>query len=60
MGVGVSSTSVERAKAVMYRVREVPGSLKAAWDAVTHREPVHLGTKETAVTDALESLSTAP
>ncbi|WP_235534260.1 vancomycin high temperature exclusion protein [Oerskovia sp. Root22] len=60
VGVGVSSTSVEPAKAVMYRVREVPASLKAAWDAVTHREPVHLGTKETAVTDALESLSTAP
>ncbi|MGW6004049.1 SanA/YdcF family protein [Oerskovia enterophila] len=60
VGVGVSSTSVEPPKAVMYRVREVPASLKAAWDAVTHREPVHLGAKETAVSDILESRSATP
>ncbi|QDW62651.1 vancomycin high temperature exclusion protein [Oerskovia sp. KBS0722] len=59
VGVGVSAESVEPAKAVMYRVREAPASLKAAWDAVTGREPVHLGTRETAVTDVLDSLSAA-
>jgi vancomycin permeability regulator SanA len=59
VGVGVSAESVEPAKAVMYRVREAPASLKAAWDAVTGREPVHLGARETAVTDVLDSLSAA-
>ncbi|MEK8225608.1 hypothetical protein NKG05_05005 [Oerskovia sp. M15] len=48
------------AKAVVYRVREVPASLKAAWDAVTHREPVHLGAQESAVTDVLDSLAPRP
>lgn len=57
VGVGVSSESVEPAKAVMYRVREAPASLKAAWDAITGREPVHLGAKESAVTDVLDSLA---
>ncbi|GAA3231477.1 vancomycin high temperature exclusion protein [Oerskovia jenensis] len=59
VGVGVSAESVEPAKAVVYRVREVPASLKAAWDAVTGREPVHLGARETGVTDVLDSLSAA-
>ncbi len=54
VGKGVSSSSVEPAKAVMYRVRELPASLKAAWDALTGREPVHLGPRETSVQDALD------
>lgn len=54
VGLGVSSDSVEPAKAVVYRVRELPASLKAAWDAVTGREPVHLGPVETGVQDALD------
>ena len=53
VGRGVSSSSVEPAKAVMYRVRELPASLKAAWDALTGRQPVHLGPRETGVQDAL-------
>jgi len=53
VGLGVSSDSVEPAKAVVYRLRELPASLKAAWDAVTGREPVHLGPLETGVEDTL-------
>jgi len=53
VGLGVSSTSVEPIKAVLYRVREIPASIKAAWDALTRREPVHLGPHETDVEDAL-------
>lgn len=60
VGVGVSAKSVEPAKAVMYRVREAPASLKAAWDALSGREPVHLGETETAVTDVLDSLPPGP
>lgn len=51
---GVSAESVEPAKAVMYRVREVPASWKAALDAVVRRNPVHLGEPEPGVRDALE------
>ena len=53
VGQGVSSSSVEPPKALMYRLRELPASLKAAWDAVTDRRPVHLGPDETGVRDAL-------
>ena len=53
VGQGVSSSSVEPAKAVIYRIRELPASLKAAWDALTGRRPVHLGPDETGVRDAL-------
>jgi len=53
VGLGVSSTSVEPIKAVLYRVREIPASIKAAWDALTGREPAHLGPHETGVEDAL-------
>lgn len=35
LGVGVSTTSVEPWKAVLYRVREVPAATKAVLDAVT-------------------------
>lgn len=54
VGLGVSSSSVEPARAITYRVREVPASLKAAWDALTERRPVHLGPRETGVHDVLE------
>ncbi len=54
-GVGVSAASVEPAKAVVYRVREVPASLRAALDAVTGRAPVHGGPRESGVDDALTS-----
>lgn len=53
VGKGVSSSSVEPAKALMYRLRELPASLKAAWDALTHRRPVHLGPREDGIRDAL-------
>lgn len=53
VGLGVSAQSVRPAKALIYRVREVPASLKAAWDAVTRREPVHPGEPSTSVADAL-------
>lgn len=53
-GLGVASTSVEPPKAVMYRVREVPASVKAAWDAATGRAPAHLGPRETGVQDVLD------
>ena len=52
-GSGVSSESVEPAKAVMYRVRELPASWKAAVDAVVRRSPEHLGDPEPGVRDAL-------
>lgn len=39
-GVGVSSATQEWWKSKYYRVREIPASLKAAWDGLTHREPV--------------------
>lgn len=52
-GVGVSAASVEPAKAVVYRVREVPASLRAAWDLVTSRPPARGGPPEPGVDDAL-------
>jgi vancomycin permeability regulator SanA len=54
VGKGVSSSSVEPAKALVYRLRELPASLKAAWDALTDRRPVHLGPRETGVQDVLD------
>ena len=53
VGVGVSSRSVEPRKAVMYRVRELPASGRAAFDALTHRAPRFGGPHESGVTDAL-------
>jgi vancomycin permeability regulator SanA len=53
VGVGVSSRSVEPAKALMYRVRELPASGRAAVDAVVHRSPRFGGPAETGVADAL-------
>ena len=52
-GVGVSSTSVRPVQAVTWRARELPASWRAAWDAVTGRDPVYAGPPETAVQDAL-------
>lgn len=54
VGRGVSSSSVEPARAILYRARELPASLKAAWDALTGRRPVHLGPRETGVRDVLD------
>ncbi|MEN0128324.1 MAG: ElyC/SanA/YdcF family protein [Brevundimonas sp.] len=51
-GVGVSAASVQPKQAVVWRLREVPASYKAAWDALTGREPVY-GGHETGVQDAL-------
>ena len=34
VGIGVSATSVTPAQAVVWHVREVPASVKAAWDAM--------------------------
>jgi len=52
-GSGVSSESVEPARALMYRVRELPASWKAALDAVVRRSPVHLGEPAPATREAL-------
>ena len=41
-GVGVSSQSVRPVQAFIWRVRELPASWRAAWDAVTGRSPVVL------------------
>jgi len=51
--VGVSASSVTPTQAVLWRVREIPASYKAAWDALVGRDPVHLGKQETGVRDAL-------
>jgi vancomycin permeability regulator SanA len=54
VGLGVSSTSVEPLKAVLYRLREAPASARAAWDALTGRDPVYPGPHETSIEDALD------
>ena len=54
-GVGVSAASVTPKQAVVWRLRELPASWKAAWDALTHRRPVFLGTPEDGVRTALET-----
>lgn len=56
VGLGVSAASVEPVKAVVYRVREVPASAKAAWDAVVGRAPVHPGSPEPGLRDALAGI----
>jgi vancomycin permeability regulator SanA len=53
VGQGVSAASVEPARALRYRLRELPACLTAAWDALTDRRPVHLGPRETGVQDVL-------
>jgi vancomycin permeability regulator SanA len=53
VGVGVSAESVHPRQLLGWRLREVPASWKAAWDALTGRDPVHLGPPEPGVTDAL-------
>ena len=59
-GVGVSAASVTPRQAVLWRAREAPASLKAAWDALTHRRPVFLGKPEDGVRTALASPTTDP
>lgn len=49
-GTGASS---EGGTVSQYRLRELPASWKAAWDAVTHREPTYLGPQETDLDDLL-------
>ena len=58
-GVGVSAASVTPRQAVLWRVREVAASWKAAWDAATHRRPVFLGHPESGVRTALAGGSSA-
>lgn len=53
VGLGVSSTGIEPIKAVLYRLREAPASARAAWDALTGRDPVYPGPRETGIEDAL-------
>jgi vancomycin permeability regulator SanA len=55
VGVGVSSQSVRPRQAVLWHLREVPASWRAAWDAVTGRSAVYPGPPETSVQDALAS-----
>ncbi|ROS31814.1 vancomycin high temperature exclusion protein [Cellulomonas sp. PhB150] len=52
-GVGVSAASVTPKQALVWRLREVPASYKAAWDALVGRGPVY-GGHETGVQDALD------
>lgn len=53
VGVGVSSQSETPRRALGWKLREVPASWKAALDALTSRDPVHLGPIETSVADIL-------
>ncbi|MCG2800739.1 MAG: YdcF family protein [Cellulomonas sp.] len=52
-GLGVSSSSVSPMQAFVWRLRELPASWKAWWDATTGRTPRFDGPPETAVSDAL-------
>ncbi|WP_082812667.1 SanA/YdcF family protein [Cellulomonas timonensis] len=52
-GVAASSTTQDPRSLAMYRLREVPASVRAALDAVPGRQPVHLGPHEPGVEDAL-------
>ena len=54
VGVAVSSASVERSKAVKYRVREALASVKSAWDALIQRKPVH-GGSETSIQEIVDN-----
>lgn len=56
-GVGVSAASARPAQALVWHVRELPASTKAAWDALTRRSPVHLGPPEPGVREALDAAS---
>ncbi len=58
-GVGVSAESVQPRQALNWRLREVPASYKAWWDALTGREPVYRGPRETGVQDALDTGDTS-
>jgi vancomycin permeability regulator SanA len=51
-GVGVSAASVHPEQAVVWRLREIPASYKAAWDALVGRSPAY-GGHETGVREAL-------
>jgi len=53
VGVGVSSTSVHPKQALLWRLREVPASWRAAWDALSGRPAAFPGPAETSVQDAL-------
>ena len=52
-GVAASSTTKDPRDRAIYRLREVPASVRAALDAITGRQPVHLGPPEPGVGDAL-------
>lgn len=54
-GIGVSAASVRPVQAAVWRLREVPASARAAWDAATDRAPAHGGPPEPGVEDALAS-----
>ena len=53
VGIGVSADGVTPVQAVVWRLRELPASRKACWDAVTGRRPKFDGPPDTSVTDAL-------
>jgi len=50
VGVGASAAD---GHAVRYTLREMPASLKAAWDALTHRTPRFLGPHEPALDEII-------
>lgn len=54
-GIGASS---QGGAVSQYRNREIPASLKAAWDALISREPKYAGPQETGVSDILSGSST--
>jgi vancomycin permeability regulator SanA len=55
VGVGVSSQSAHPSQAVVWHLREVPASWRAAWDAVTGRPALRSGPAQTSVRDALDA-----
>lgn len=52
-GLGVSSSSATPKQAMVWRLRELPASWKAWWDATTGRTPRFDGPPETSVAQAL-------
>ncbi|MDM7829756.1 SanA/YdcF family protein [Cellulomonas edaphi] len=56
-GAPVSASSVQPRQAVAWRLREIPASYKAAWDALVGRAPA-AGGHETGVQDALAAAAT--
>lgn len=55
VGLGVSAASVTPSQAVVWRLRELPASWKAWWDALTGRSPKFDGPPESSLAAALRA-----